>query len=44
MAIFFFEPYIKQSFEEEQMDLMKGIFHIFYIFILVHTVSMVIQK
>ena len=43
----FFEPYIKQNFEEEQMDLMKGIFHIFhifYVFILVHAVSKVIQK
>ena len=43
----FFEPYIKHNFEEEQMDLMKGIFHIFhifYVFILVHAVSKVIQK
>ena len=28
-----FKPYIKQKFEEEQMDLMKGIFHVFNIFI-----------
>ena len=28
-----FEPYIKQNFEEEQMDLMKDIFHVFHIFI-----------
>ena len=26
-----FEPYIKQNFEEEQMDLMKDIFHVFHI-------------
>ena len=29
----FFEPYTKQNFEEEQMDLMKGIFHDFHFFI-----------
>ena len=29
----FFEPYTKQNFEEEQMDFMKGIFHVFHIFI-----------
>ena len=42
-----FEPYIKQNFEEEQMNLMKvvfHIFHIFYIFILFLAVSKVIQK
>ena len=42
-----FQPYIKQNFEEEQMNLMKGvfhIFHIFYIFILFLAVSKVIQK
>ena len=42
-----FEPYIKQDFEEEQMNLMKGVFHIFhvfYIFILFLAVSKVIQK
>ena len=42
-----FEPYIKQNFEEEQMDLIKGIFHsfsIFYTFILFHAVSKVIQS
>ena len=43
MAMFFY-PYIKQNFEEEQMDFMECIFHIFYIFILVQAVSMVIQK
>ena len=40
----FFEPYVKHNFEEEQMDLSKGIFHIFYIFMLVQAVSKVFQK
>ena len=42
-----FQPYIKQSFEEEEINLMKGVFHIFhtfYIFILFLAVSKMIQK